>query len=499
MTNYTPTVQAHDQLNQAPGTMIPLTTLFSYSDLNGIYDIVSFDVRDQVGGGYLVHNGVKWTEGTLTPDQPISTIGQWAYVVGASGTTNSIGFNVTDAAGAFNSSVYATVTAQAVNHTPTAQAHDQLNQAPGTMIPLTTLFSYSDQDGSSDIVSFDVRDQVGGGYLVHNGVKWTEGTLTPDQPISTIGQWAYVVGASGTTNSIGFNVTDAAGAFNSSVYATVTAQAVNHTPTAQAHDQLNQAPGTMIPLTTLFSYSDQDGSSDIVSFDVRDQAGGGYLVHNGVKWTEGTLTPDQPISTIGQWAYVVGASGTTDSIEFNVTDAAGAFNSSVYATVTAQAVNHTPTAQAHDQLNQAPGTMIPLTTLFSYSDQDGSSDIVSFDVRDQAGGGYLVHNGVKWTEGTLTPDQPISTIGQWAYVVGASGTTNSIRIQRHRRGRRLQFQRLCNRYSVRNHRQASFSRRIVCCISAKCTFWSDVIVNSRRHASHNDGRLCRFLRRSFSV
>jgi len=248
------------------------------------------------------------------------------------------------------------------DNTPTATPHDQ-TLAPGTVIPLTTLFSYSDADGLQDIVSFDVEDgHTGGGHLVHNSVAYPDVTLTPDQPISTIGQWSYVVGPSGSVDKVYFNVTDAAGKFNPSVYATVTAQATDNTPTATPHDQ-TMAPGTVIPLTTLFTYSDSDGLQDIVSFDVEDgHAGGGYLVHNSVAYPDMTLTPDQPISTIGQWSYVVGPSGSVDNVYFNVTDAAGKFNPSVYATVTAQA---TAKPDLTAQLTSSPPGTIAVNGSFS--------------------------------------------------------------------------------------------------------------------------------------
>ncbi len=426
VTNHTPTAAGHNQ-TAAPGTVIPLSTLFTYSDSDGSSDIVSFDVRDSTsGGGHLQHNGVAWADGQLTPDQPISSISQWSYVVGPNGSVDTIGFNVTDKAGAFNPTVTATVTSAATNHTPTASPHNQ-TAAPGTVIPLSTLFTYSDADGLSDIVSFDVRDSTsGGGHLQHNGVAWADGQLTPDQPISSISQWSYVVGPSGSVDTIGFNVTDKAGAFNPTVTATVTSAATNHTPTASPHNQ-TAVPGTVIPLSTLFTYSDADGLSDIVSFDVRDStSGGGHLQHNGVAWADGQLTPDQPISSISEWSYVVGPNGSVDTIGFNVTDKAGAFNPTVTATVTSTTSNHTPAAVAHDQ-SAAPGTVIPLSTLFTYSDADGSSDIISFDVRDAtAGGGHLQHNGTAWADGQLTPDQPISTISEWSYVVGPNGSVDTI-------------------------------------------------------------------------
>ena len=339
MANHTPTAQGNNESGVAPGSSVALSSLFSYSDADGLSDIVSFDVRLQTtNGGHLYHNGVLWPDGQLTPDQPISTLSEWTYVSGPAGTSDTIGFNVTDQAGAFNPTVTATVATQAVNHTPTAQGNNESGVAPGSSVALSSLFSYSDADGLSDIVSFDVRLQTtNGGHLYHNGVLWPDGQLTPDQPISTLSEWTYVSGPAGTSDTIGFNVTDQAGAFNPTVTATVATQAVNHTPTAQGNNESGVAPGSSVALSSLFSYSDADGLSDIVSFDVRLQTtNGGHLYHNGVLWPDGQLTPDQPISTLSEWTYVSGPAGTSDTIGFNVTDQAGAFNPTVTATVSVQ-------------------------------------------------------------------------------------------------------------------------------------------------------------------
>ncbi len=66
-------------------------------------------------GGHLYHNGVLWPDGQLTPDQPISTLSEWTYVSGPAGTSDTIGFNVADQAGAFNPTVTATVSVEGAN------------------------------------------------------------------------------------------------------------------------------------------------------------------------------------------------------------------------------------------------------------------------------------------------------------------------------------------------------------------------------------------------
>jgi murein DD-endopeptidase MepM/ murein hydrolase activator NlpD len=224
------------------------------------------------------------------------------------------------------------------NAKPTAVAHDQ-TVAPGTHIALSNLFTYADSDDVTDIVSFDAKDfTVGGGHLEHNGKAWPDGQLTDDLPIAELKDWYYVVGASGSVDKIGFNVTDRAGAFNPTVTATVTAQPIvpviiNAKPTAVAYDQ-TVAAGTRLALSTLFTYADSDGVTDVVSFDLKDfTIGGGHLEHNGKAWPDGQLADDLPIAELKDWYYVVGASGSVDRIGFNVADRAGESNPTVTATV----------------------------------------------------------------------------------------------------------------------------------------------------------------------
>ena len=96
---------------------------------------------------------------------------------------------------------------------PTATA-SSITVLPGTSTPLTSLFSWSDPDGLADVLEFSVVDQsVGGGYLTRDGspVTQAEGTTITDIPLSEIGRWAFVSGADGEFDNIGFAVTDSQG------------------------------------------------------------------------------------------------------------------------------------------------------------------------------------------------------------------------------------------------------------------------------------------------
>ena len=80
---------------------------------------------------------------------------------------------------------------------------------------------------------------------------------------------------------------------------------------------------------------------------------------------------------------------------------AGAVLTSGTFTILANDANSAPTATPHNQ-TVAPGTAVPLSTLFTYSDPNGIGDIVGFSVRDaSAGGGHLFLNGVQQTDNVV--------------------------------------------------------------------------------------------------
>src|SRR4051812_24019984 len=141
-------------VTKTAGQSTPLTSLFSYSDLDN--DIVAFAVKDrELGGGYLTKNGVRQTENFTFDNQPISEIGQWEFVAGPAGSISTIGFNAIDSRGAFNPSVTATVNVATVpNNNPTVSATDK-TAAPGTIIPLSQLFTnFADPDSGDSVLKF---------------------------------------------------------------------------------------------------------------------------------------------------------------------------------------------------------------------------------------------------------------------------------------------------------------------------------------------------------
>ena len=115
---------------------------------------------------------------------------------------------------------------------PTATA-SSITVAPGTSTPLSSLFNWDDPDGIGDILEFSVADQsVGGGYLTHNGQQVTapEGTTILNIPIADIANWAFVAGADGTNDNIGFAVTDSSGQTSNATVAYVASSTLPQTP-----------------------------------------------------------------------------------------------------------------------------------------------------------------------------------------------------------------------------------------------------------------------------
>ncbi len=296
----------------------------------------------------------------------------------------------------------------------------------GTVIPLSQLFSYSDPDAGDSVIGFSVQDRsTGGGHLFLNGVQQADnvvfGNTATGIPINQISQWTFVAGPAGSSDSVGFNAIDSHDAFNSpGAVATVTvpAAAPDNPPVVTVTNKTVTA-GTVIPLSQLFSYSDPDAGDSVTAFAVRDRTlGGGYLTLNGAHQTDGAVFDEIPIGQIGQWAFVAGPSGASDTIGFNAYDSHGVFSTAVTATVTvpAAAPDNPPVVTITNKTVTA-GTVIPLSQLFSYSDPDAGDSVTAFAVRDRTlGGGYLTLNGAHQTDGAVFDEIPISQIGQWAFV-----------------------------------------------------------------------------------
>ena len=434
----------------APGTSISLSQLFSYFDPDAGDSVTGFAVQDRsAGGGHLFLNGVQQADNTVFGNTltgiPISQIGQWTFVAGPSGSVDSIGFNAIDSHNAFNNpGAIATVTAQSTNNPPVVTVTNK-TVAAGTSIALSQLFAWSDPDSGDSVTGFAVQDKSsGGGHLFLNGVQQADNTVFGNTltgiPISQISQWTFVAGPSGSVDSIGFNAIDSHNAFNNpgaTATVTVPAAPANNPPTVTVTNKTVTA-GTSIALSQLFAWSDPDAGDSVTGFAVQDKsAGGGHLFLNGVQQADNTVFGNTltgiPISQIGQWTFVAGPSGSVDQIGFNAIDSHNAFNNpgaTATVTVSAAPANNPPVVTVTNK-TVAAGTSIALSQLFAWSDPDAGDSVTGFAVQDKsAGGGHLFLNGVQQADNTVFGNTltgiPISQIGQWTFVAGASGSVDNI-------------------------------------------------------------------------
>jgi murein DD-endopeptidase MepM/ murein hydrolase activator NlpD len=429
--NHVPVASTIGKTSAPPGSHIALSDLFpTWSDPDSSDHVAQFAVRDRtVGGGYLTIDGVAQPENVVLDAIDISQIGHYEFVVGPSGKTDTIGFQVIDSVGAYSKNVTATVSS--IDHAPTVSTVGRTTDLPGTHIALSDLFpGWSDSDSADHVAKFAVRDRtVGGGYLTIDGIRQTDNVLLDAIDIGQIGHYEFVVGPSGKTDTIGFQVIDSYGTYSKNVTATVSS--LDHAPIAAAISKTTGLPGTSIALTDLFpTWSDPDSGDHVAKFAVRDRTvGGGYVTIDGVRQADNVLLDGIDIAQIDHYAFVVGPSGKTDTIGFQVIDGYGTYSKNVTATVSS--LDHAPIATAVARTSALPGTSIALTDLFpTWSDSDSGDHVAKFAVRDRTvGGGYLTIDGVRQADNMLLDGIDIAQIDHYAFVVGPSGKTDTIGFQ----------------------------------------------------------------------
>lgn len=204
------------------------------------------------------------------------------------------------------------VTDGGVNAVPEATGSDA-TLAAGESIALADLFDWSDADGADDIVAFAVQDRdVGGGYLTLNGERVDEGVVYDDIPIGEIGNWAFVAGPAGSSDTVGFNVIDAQGAFN---LPSATAVVSSTDPTA--------APGLVeAAVFASLAYSDNPTAPDgwiLLSGD--------SLGLTGTDWDDDAsdTTNNMFVYDMGPAQAIVATNGSTLVLAFRGTEELGDF------------------------------------------------------------------------------------------------------------------------------------------------------------------------------
>ena len=247
--------------------------------------------------------------------------------------------------------------------TPTASG-GTVTKSVGQSTALTSLFNYSDADG--DIVSFAVKDrEIGGGYLMKDGVRQAENTLFDPIPIGEISRWAFVAGPAGTTSTIGFQANDSRGAYNNpAAIATVNVAATADTiaPTLSSFTPTDNSTGVAVGANLVLNFNEavRAGTGNIVIYNSSGTAVRTILATDtsqvSFSGSQMTINPASDLAA-GTGYYVQMAAGVirdiagnnyagiTNTTAFNFTTASGIADNAgnTFATATARAVVGTST------------------------------------------------------------------------------------------------------------------------------------------------------------
>jgi hypothetical protein len=163
MANNLPIAKGFDVTLQA-GAFVPISSLFSWSDVDGDDAVTAFAVRESVGGGRLFFSESVLTpqpEGVLFDQLPIAQISSvaqsWFYRVGSVGTVEQIEFYAIDSHGAYSTAGVATVTSAA--SAPGDLSVDSINLGSTTLSPGSTVpfgFNWTFSEGSGGTANWTV-------------------------------------------------------------------------------------------------------------------------------------------------------------------------------------------------------------------------------------------------------------------------------------------------------------------------------------------------------
>ncbi len=153
--NYRPVAEATDYTGD-PGDEVPLSGvlfpggLFSYSDPDGVSDIVRFAVQDRTSlGGHLTYLGQAMDPNVIY-ERPIDQIDDWAFIVGPPGT-DYVNFNAIDSEGAFNTSVVASISgAQVQGPVQLASAEDLFGQQKLSVLADFAFAAYQENNEAAE-------------------------------------------------------------------------------------------------------------------------------------------------------------------------------------------------------------------------------------------------------------------------------------------------------------------------------------------------------------
>ncbi|MBF0093666.1 MAG: hypothetical protein HQL34_03890 [Alphaproteobacteria bacterium] len=317
----------------AAGQAISASSLFSVKSATG-NTVQKYVFKDMdKGGGYFVFNGKKYDGEAL--EVSAADLRKVSYVSGKDAAANRIevgSFNINGAynsiTGANGSGVITTVTE---NVAPVVTAISRSLNA-GTTINATSLFSYSDLQGSNTVTRFRLTDvSANGGYFILGGKRIDGASIELSR--AEVSKLTYVTGDAASKNTFKVAVMDKEGAWSQEVSGTVNvlvpvvsvAPSLSVTVKRQTVDGLERvALSDLVQLST---------SSNVKSLTIRDLAiGKGHLEYNGKVIDNGSITLSS-LAELKSVTYVGDTTLSSQNLRFQIQDTTNKMSNTSLATI----------------------------------------------------------------------------------------------------------------------------------------------------------------------
>jgi len=254
------------------------------------------------------------------------------------------------------------------------------NQAPVAANDAATLL-----EGANSVINVAANDSDADGNLNLGSIQIMQLPTNGTVSVNANGTVTYTHNGSDTTgDSFSYRISDSQGAVSNVASVTLTITPVNDTnlpPVANADTAtLSQAGSTVINVAS--NDTDPEGALNPASIVITQQPTGGTVTVNA----NGTVTYNHS-----------GGSGTSDTFQYTIRDAAGNVSNAAQVTLTVTPVGGNPVAANDSATVNEGGTQI-ITVAANDSDPAGTLDLASIVITQQPTFGTLTVNN----NGTVT-------------------------------------------------------------------------------------------------
>ena len=371
-----PPVAVNDAGSTTEDIPVVIDLLANDTDDTGL-DLNSVDINTSLAG---IQNTLTTAEGNFSVIAGVLT---FTPTVNFSGTV-SINYTVQDIQGVTSNEAAIDITVTAVNDVPVAVA-DSGTTNEDTAINLNVVANDTDPDGTIDATSVDLNITV-------PGIQNTRSTGSGNFSVNASG----VVTFTPTPNFAGlsvieYTVNDNQGQTSNSTTISITVNAVNDSPVANA-DAITTSENTAVSINVVSNDTD-DNAINTATVDLDPSTGG---IQTSLTLANGTFTVNSSgVVTFSPSADFFG----TVTASYTVNDNEGATSNTATITITVTSVNDRPVAN-NDAVTTTEDTPVTFNVTSNDTD-DGTINAATVDLNVTLAG---IQNSRTVPEGTFTAD-----------------------------------------------------------------------------------------------